>query len=56
MKWKELIEFAEQVFDNVVREDYAELIICPDCGEPIYEEDYMENNLCPCCEFDFSEV
>ena len=56
MKWKELVKLAEQVFDDVVREDDAEFIICPECGEPIYEEDYMENNLCPCCEFDFSEA
>lgn len=56
MNWKELVGLAEQVFDDVVREDGAEFIICPECGEPIYEQDYKGNNLCPCCEFDFSEV
>lgn len=56
MKWKELVELAEQVFDDVVREDDAEFIICPECGEPIYEDDYNGNNLCSCCEFNFSEA
>ena len=56
MEWKELIGLVEQVFDDVVREDGVEFIICPECGELIYEQDYKWNNLCPCCEFDFSEV
>lgn len=51
MKWKELVGLVDQVFDDVVREDGAEFIICPECGEPIYEQDYKGNNLCPCCEF-----
>lgn len=40
MKWKELIGLVDQVFDDVAREDGAEFIICPECGEPIYEQDY----------------
>ena len=56
MNWKELVELAEQVFDDVVQEDDAEFIICPECGDPIYEADYGNNGLCPCCEFNFSEV
>lgn len=39
MNWKELVGLVEQVFDDVVREDGAEFIICPECGEPIYEEE-----------------
>lgn len=33
MNWKELVELVEQVFDDVVREDGAEFIICPECGD-----------------------
>ena len=56
MKWEDLVGLVEQVFDNVVREEDETFIICPECGEPIYETDYRNNGLCPCCEFDFSDV
>ena len=56
MSWDDLIGLVEQVFDDVVREDGAVFVICPECGEPIYKEDYGNNGLCPACEYDFSEV
>lgn len=56
MEWKHLVRLVDQLFDSVVREDDEEFIICPECGEPIYEEDYNGDNLCPCCEFNFLEM
>lgn len=56
MSWDDLVGLVEQVFDDVVREEGETFIICPECGEPIYEADYRNNGLCPCCEFDFSDV
>ena len=56
MEWEEVVGIAEQVFCAVVEEEDVAFIICPECGEPIYEQDYRGDGLCPACEFDFSEV
>lgn len=56
MSWNDFVDFCADSYGSVVENDEdSTFIICPECGEPIFEDDYTKNNKCPCCEFDFSE-
>lgn len=35
--------------------DDNQTVVCPECGEPIFEEDYVHDNMCPVCEMELGD-
>jgi uncharacterized protein (DUF983 family) len=52
MKWNEFFKMADEKYGNAIaEEDSDQLVICPECGEPLFEADYEEKPVCHACGF-----